>query len=419
MSIPAHYLRARTGLTKSSIIRAANYTKTRHRWHQRSQMSTTTIAPTDPPRIIFSGIQPTGIPHLGNYLGALREWVKLQDDAIPGEELIYSIVDLHALTMPQDPEVLREWRRQSFAILLAVGLKPERAMIFFQSAVPAHAELMWILSTVSSMGYLSRMTQWKSKLQLPENSTLEDSSARAKLRLGLFSYPVLQAADILVHSATHVPVGEDQKQHLEFSREVANSFNHIYGPVLTPPNTLVCKLPAKPRHSLPHQIRKLMCLDLPTIAPAKRIMSLKSPGQKMSKSHADPNSRILLTDEPETIHKKIKVALTDSEPGVTYDPKRRPGVSNLLDILSNFDTNCNLSPTELAKEHESSSLRILKEHVAKKVADHLAPIRERYAELMTNAVGREYLDKVAEEGARKAASNADKTMKRVKDAIGF
>ncbi|EFW22528.1 tryptophanyl-tRNA synthetase [Coccidioides posadasii str. Silveira] len=393
MSIPAHYLRARTGLTKSSIIRAANYTKTRHRWHQRSQMSTTTIAPTDPPRIIFSGIQPTGIPHLGNYLGALREWVKLQDDAIPGEELIYSIVDLHALTMPQDPEVLREWRRQSFAILLAVGLKPERAMIFFQSAVPAHAELMWILSTVSSMGYLSRMTQWKSKLQLPENSTLEDSSARAKLRLGLFSYPVLQAADILVHSATHVPVGEDQKQHLEFSREVANSFNHIYGPVLTPPNTLV--------------------------SPAKRIMSLKSPGQKMSKSHADPNSRILLTDEPETIHKKIKVALTDSEPGVTYDPKRRPGVSNLLDILSNFDTNCNLSPTELAKEHESSSLRILKEHVAKKVADHLAPIRERYAELMTNAVGREYLDKVAEEGARKAASNADKTMKRVKDAIGF
>nr|KMM63985.1 tryptophanyl-tRNA synthetase [Coccidioides posadasii RMSCC 3488] len=393
MSIPAHYLRARTGLTKSSIIRAANYTKTRHRWHQRSQMSTTTIAPTDPPRIIFSGIQPTGIPHLGNYLGALREWVKLQDDAIPGEELIYSIVDLHALTMPQDPEVLREWRRQSFAILLAVGLKPERAMIFFQSAVPAHAELMWILSTVSSMGYLSRMTQWKSKLQLPENSTLEDSSARAKLRLGLFSYPVLQAADILVHSATHVPVGEDQKQHLEFSREVANSFNHIYGPVLTPPNTLV--------------------------SPAKRIMSLKSPDQKMSKSHADPNSRILLTDEPETIHKKIKVALTDSEPGVTYDPKRRPGVSNLLDILSNFDTNCNLSPTELAKEHESSSLRILKEHVAKKVADHLAPIRERYAELMTNAVGREYLDKVAEEGARKAASNADKTMKRVKDAIGF
>ncbi|KJF59986.1 tryptophanyl-tRNA synthetase [Coccidioides immitis RS] len=393
MSIPAHYLRARTGLTKSSIIRAANYTRTRHQWHQRSQMSTTTIAPTDPRRIIFSGIQPTGIPHLGNYLGALREWVKLQDDATPGEELIYSIVDLHALTMPQDPEVLREWRRQSFAILLAVGLKPERAMIFFQSAVPAHAELMWILSTVSSMGYLSRMTQWKSKLQLPENSTLEDSSARAKLRLGLFSYPVLQAADILVHSATHVPVGEDQKQHLEFSREVANSFNHIYGPVLTPPNTLV--------------------------SPAKRIMSLKSPDQKMSKSHADPNSRILLTDEPETIHKKIKVALTDSEPGVTYDPKRRPGVSNLLDILSNFDTNCNLSPTELAKEHESSSLRILKEHVAKKVADHLAPIRERYAELMTNAVGRKYLDKVAEEGARKAASNADKTMKRVKDAIGF
>ncbi|WEW61856.1 Tryptophan--tRNA ligase, mitochondrial [Emydomyces testavorans] len=397
MSIPPRYLRARTRWPPTPYACAPQHFPTHYQWHQRSPITTTSSTPPgaspSSPRVIFSGIQPTGIPHLGNYLGALRQWVKLQDEAGPREELIYSIVDLHALTLPQDPVVLREWRRQAFAILLAVGLRAERAVLFFQSAVPAHAELMWILSTVSSMGYLSRMTQWKSKLQLPETSTLEDSGARAKLRLGLFSYPVLQAADILVHSATHVPVGEDQRQHLEFAREVANSFNHVYGPVLTSPDTLV--------------------------SPAKRIMSLKSPDQKMSKSHTDPNSRILLTDAPDTIHKKIKVALTDSQPGITYEPAKRPGVSNLLEILSEFDESCSLSPAELAREHENSSLRALKEHVAEKVAEHLAPIRERYAELMMDGRGKEYLENVAEEGAQKAAKNAERTMRRVKDAVGF
>ncbi|KAI1906609.1 Tryptophan--tRNA ligase, mitochondrial [Ophidiomyces ophidiicola] len=386
MSIPARNFQRHTGFCHASTLRS---------WHPRCPLFQRKSITTTPhaSRVIFSGIQPTGIPHLGNYLGALQQWVKLQNEAALEDKLLFSVVDLHALTLPQDPAVLQEWRRQSFAILLAVGLKPEKVALFFQSAVPAHTELMWILSTVSSMGYLSRMTQWKSKLQLPDSSTLDDSGARAKLRLGLFSYPVLQAADVLVHSATHVPVGEDQRQHLEFARDVANSFNQIYGPVLTAPDTLV--------------------------SPAKRVMSLKSPESKMSKSDPAPNSRILLTDDAYEIKNKIKVALTDSIPGISYDPVNRPGVSNLLELLSNFDSSCHLSPAELAREHENSSLKTLKEHVAEKVANHLAPIRQKYSELMAQASGRDHLDTIAQEGARIAADNAHGTMSRVKDAIGL
>ncbi|KAJ5612398.1 hypothetical protein N7510_005592 [Penicillium lagena] len=172
--------------------------------------------------IIFSGIQPTGVPHLGNYLGALRQWVKLQQDADPQTKLFFSIVDLHALTVPQNPDQLRRWRTEAFATLLAVGLDPKRSTIFYQSAVV-------------------ELTPVQSKLQLPEDTTLDHSAARQQLRLGLFSYPVLQAADILVHRATHVPVGEDQKQHLEFSRYTANSFNHLYGPIFPIPEAVICE----------------------------------------------------------------------------------------------------------------------------------------------------------------------------------
>ncbi|KAH1767608.1 hypothetical protein KXX41_005796 [Aspergillus fumigatus] len=198
---------------------------------------------------------------------------------------------------------LRNWRKETFATLIAVGLDPNRSTIFYQSAVHAHAELFWILCTIASMGYLSRMTQWKSKLQLPDNANLEDSTARSRLRLGLFSYPVLQAADILVHRATHVPVGDDQRQHLEFSRNTANSFNHVYGPIFPSPEAI--------------------------ISPAKRVMSLKEPTLKMSKSHADRRSRIILTDSPAEISKKINAALTDSELTITYDPRDVPAVVSL------------------------------------------------------------------------------------------
>ncbi|EYE97290.1 tryptophan--tRNA ligase MSW1 [Aspergillus ruber CBS 135680] len=353
--------------------------------HRRSSHSTKTSAAH---KTIFSGIQPTGVPHLGNYLGALREWVQLQNGATEGTKLLFSVVDLHALTVPQDAPWLRNCKKEMFATLLAVGLDPARSAIFYQSDVSAHTELFWILSTVASMGYLSRMTQWKSKLQLPENTNLEDSAARAKLRLGLFSYPVLQAADILVHRATHVPVGEDQRQHLEFSRNTANSFNHLYGSIFPLPEAL--------------------------ISPAKRVMSFKEPTLKMSKSHPDERSRILLSDTPEDIHRKIKGALTDSEPQLKYDPDNRPGVSNLIEILAHFEGK---SCEEVVSEFQHSSLGALKGHVASRIANHLQPIRERYIALIENKTG--YLEDVANQGSQVARSNAERTMKQVKEALGL
>ncbi|PYI10905.1 tryptophanyl-tRNA synthetase [Aspergillus sclerotiicarbonarius CBS 121057] len=342
----------------------------------------------DTTRTIFSGIQPTGVPHLGNYLGALREWVRLQNDTTEGTTLYFSIVDLHALTVPQESAQLRRWRKEAFATLLAVGLDPSRSTIFYQSSVQAHAELFWILCTVASMGYLSRMTQWKSKLQLPDDTTLDNSATRSRLRLGLFAYPVLQAADILVHRATHVPVGEDQKQHLEFSRNIANSFNHIYGSVFPSPEAL--------------------------ISPAKRVMSLKEPTLKMSKSHVDERSRILLTDSPDEIHKKIKAALTDSDTMITYDPIRRPGVSNLLELLGHFEGK---SCQDLALEFQSTSLRALKENLASYISNHLRPIRDKYISLMDDKTG--YLDDVSEQGARAARANAELTMRQVREVMGL
>ncbi|EEQ85861.1 tryptophanyl-tRNA synthetase [Blastomyces dermatitidis ER-3] len=359
----------------------------------RRNASATKCASTSNDRIIFSGIQPTGVPHLGNYLGALRQWVLLQNEAVPSTKLIFSIVDLHALTVPQDPTILRQWRKQLLATLIAVGINPKRSTIFFQSAVPAHSELMWILSTISSIGYLSRMTQWKSKLQLPEESTLDNSDAKSRLKLGLFSYPVLQAADVLVHRATDVPVGEDQKQHLEFTREIANGFNHIYGPVLVMPS--------------------------PLISPAKRVMSLKQPTLKMSKSHIDPRSRILLTDSAEEIHQKIKLALTDSEPGISYDRSKRPGVSNLIEILSHVQGGAggSMAFAELGREHQHLSMRAFKEHVANSLTEHLKGIREKYLELTSNTSS--YIDTIAEDGAKFARRNADITLKSVKDTLGL
>ncbi|KAJ5675900.1 hypothetical protein N7462_008797 [Penicillium macrosclerotiorum] len=232
------------------------------------------------------------------------------------------------------------------------------------------------------------MASFKSKLQLPEDITLDHSEARAQLRLGLFSYPVLQAADILVHRATHVPVGEDQRQHLEFSRYTANSFNHLYGPLFPIPEAL--------------------------ISPAKRVMSLKEPTSKMSKSHVDEKSRILLTDSPQEIQKKVKVALTDSEPMITYDPVHRPGVSNLIEIVSHFDE---VPCEDIALEYQSASLRALKAHVAHRITHHLQGIRERYLSIMEDQTGR--LESVAQQGAEAAQVNAAVTMRRVREVMGL
>jgi tryptophanyl-tRNA synthetase len=371
-------------------------------------------------KLIFSGIQPTGIPHLGNYLGALRGWVKLQNEADPSTKLVFSLVDLHAITVQQDPQVLREQRQESFAMLMAVGLDPHQSIMFHQSDVSAHSELMWILSCLASTGYLSRMTQWKDK-------TSDESEDSGKLKLGLFSYPVLQAADILLYGATHVPVGEDQAQHLEFARELANSFNHNFPgetetPILIPPETI--------------------------ISPAKRIRSLTDPALKMSKSHPNEKSRILLTDDKDTVHQKIKQAVTDSiETEIAYDPETRPGISNLIDLLyyadpvyevplhgsdpdvdgspgdseleplpPTFEAAEAIAKAAIVKDIKDLSKKALKERVADVVEQTVWPIRERYRELMGNPY---LLEMEAELGARKAKERAEVTLNNVKRAIGL
>ncbi|KAE8451829.1 hypothetical protein EG329_002669 [Mollisiaceae sp. DMI_Dod_QoI] len=258
--------------------------------------------------------------------------------------------------------------------------------------VQAHSELMWILSCTASMGYLSRMTQWKSKLSLSDNTSPLDESSKAKLKLGLFSYPVLQAADILVHRATHVPVGEDQSQHLEFARECVTNFNYTYGgDHLVAPQTI--------------------------LSPAKRIMSLTDPLSKMSKSASNPLSRILITDPPSTIKKKLMSALTDCTNSVSYSPTSRPGVTNLLHLLSAFHPN-GKSAEELGNELENSGMGLgaFKTLVADSVSEGLKGVRERFEEVM----GEEgYLDEVARKGAVKARESAEETMQIVRGAVGL
>ncbi|KAF2106766.1 tryptophanyl-tRNA synthetase [Lophiotrema nucula] len=356
------------------------------------------VAPVKPRsyKNIFSGIQPTGVPHLGNYLGALRQWVKLQNEADNKTNLYFSIVDLHAITVHQNAEQLRRWRKEMLVSLYAVGLDPARSVIFCQSMVPQHSELMWILSCHASMGYLSRMTQWKSKLSLPENASPLDATPKDKpaLRLGLFSYPVLQAADVLLYGTTHVPVGEDQAQHLEFTRELAASFNHAHSTtVFNQPETI--------------------------LSPAKRVMSLTNPTKKMSKSDADVKSRILITDEKDVIEKKIKSALTDSIEGVAYDRDARPGVSNLIDIMYYMDESVAASPEELARDFKDVSMRALKERVAEVVDKNIEPVRTTYNDIMAKDERDRYLTDEATHGAWKAKSQAGRKMEVVRSIMGL
>ncbi|KAI1757439.1 hypothetical protein F4782DRAFT_525252 [Xylaria castorea] len=342
--------------------------------------------------VVFSGIQPTGIPHLGNYLGALRPWRILQDLAGEDDKLIFSIVDLHAMTIPQNADTLRYGRREMLAALLAIGLDPKKSTLFYQSSVMQHSELMWILSCTASMGYLSRMTQYKSKLLAENKADDLESAISTRLKLGLFSYPVLQAADILVHRATHVPVGDDQKQHLEFARECVTNFNHTYNQeVLVPPETITTASP--------------------------RVMSLRDPFQKMSKSDRNERSRILITTKPMHITQRINSAVTDTLNEVTYEPQERPGVANLLEITAQ----CSAEPTtaaDLADELRGAPLGDLKARCIKAVTAELEGISERYTELLQRHGGK-YLDDIEAEGAEVARRNAEETMRLVRDAVGI
>ena len=319
---------------------------------------------------IFSGIQPTGNIHIGNYLGANRNWVRLQDEY----DAIYCVVDLHAITVPQDPTQFHSDRREAAKVLLAMGVDPQRSLLYYQSQVPQHTELAWILSTIASTGQLNRMTQFK------------DKADKAGSNLGLYAYPVLMAADILLYRAHAVPVGEDQKQHLELTRDLAERFNHRFGEEFPIPEPIIPERGA-------------------------RIMSLQDPSAKMSKSEPNPESRVLVLDDPDTIRHRIKRAVTDSGTDVRYDWETKPGVSNLIEIVSLFSD----APVEsIEAEYGSSGYGRFKEVVAEAVVEGLAPIRRAYREIDDAEV-----DRLMQKGALDARTRAERYQQAVRKRVGL
>ncbi len=325
---------------------------------------------------ILSGVQPTGQLHLGNYLGAIRQWTHLQDHY---DDCLFCIVDLHAITVPQDPAALRQHVRETAAAYIACGIDPEKHAIFVQSAVPAHSELAWIFSCHTPLGWLNRMTQFKEKA----------GKKRDHAVLGLYSYPVLMAADILLYHATHVPVGEDQKQHLELTRDIAGAFNRQYQQEI---------------FSLPEPL---------ILGEATRVMSLRDGTSKMSKSDPSDNSRIHLHDDNDTIARKIRKAKSDMLPGITYDPEARPESSNLLSIYAAL-SGLSLEQAEAACTH--LGFAEFKEKLAEITTAHLGPIREKMIALREDPA---YLDQILARGAQAARAKAEKTMAEVKHLVGL
>ncbi len=321
---------------------------------------------------IFSGVQPTGVVTLGNYIGAFRQFTTLQDEY----ECLFCIVDQHAITVPQDRLKLRESIRSLAALYLAVGIDPQKATLFIQSEVPAHAQAGWIMQCISYIGELERMTQFKDK-----------SEGKDGVSASLLTYPPLMAADILLYQTDIVPVGDDQKQHVELTRDLAERFNKRYNDILTIPEIRLPKNGA-------------------------RIKSLQDPLKKMSKSDPNKKSTITLLDTPKEIEKKIKSAVTDSEGIVAFDVENKPGVSNLLIIESALT---GTSIEDLVAQYKGVGYGDFKASVAKSVIDHLTPIQERYETLLHS----EQLDDILDEGARKANAMAQKTLKKMENAMGL
>jgi len=324
-------------------------------------------------KTVFSGVQPSGAMHLGGYLGAFRNWVALQDD--DAYDVIYCVVDLHAMTVPYDPAEFHRLRLETAKVLLAIGIDPDRSLLYMQSQVPQHAELAWILSTLTPTGVLNRMTQYKDKLDkgIPSN-------------LGLYSYPVLMAADILLYGADLVPVGEDQKQHLEMARDLAERFNNRFEVVFPIPEPLIPETSA-------------------------RVMSLVEPTAKMSSSDANPKNRINLDDSPDVIRKKVKSAVTDSDPTVRYDIAEKPGISNLLEIMS---ATTGRSVDDLAAEYATGGYGRFKEAVAEAIVAELASIRASLQNLDDAEVAR-----LLQKGALDARTRAERHQQDVRDAVGL
>ena len=326
-------------------------------------------------KIIFSGIQSSGNLHIGNYLGAIKQWTELQNT---GEyQNIFCVVDEHAITTPQYPAKLRSKILEVFTLYLALGIDPEKSIIFVQSNVPEHTELGWILNTITPIGELERMTQFKDK-----------SKKQKSVLAGLLNYPTLMAADILLYHTNIVPVGEDQLQHIELTRTIARKFNSTFGETFAIPEPFINK-------------------------EGKRIMGLDDPLKKMSKSAENPKNYIALLDSPETIREKIKAAVTDSASEVKYDMENKPAVSNLLTIYSLFSGK---AIAELEKEYEGKNYSVFKNDLAEIIIEGLSPIQKKYKELSANP---DYIKKVLREGAEKAKAIASQTMAEVRSKIGF
>ncbi|MCV2884366.1 tryptophan--tRNA ligase [Aestuariibacter sp. AA17] len=327
--------------------------------------------------IVLSGCQPSGQLTIGNYMGALRQWVNMQDD----HDCLYMLVDLHAITVRQDPKALYEACLDGLALYIACGIDPEKSTLFVQSHVPEHAQLAWILNCYAQMGELNRMTQFK------------DKSAKnvSNINVGLFAYPTLMAADILLYQANQVPVGDDQKQHLELTRDIATRMNNIYGnDLFTIPDPFIPEFGA-------------------------RIMSLQDPTKKMSKSDDNPNNFVGLLEEPKKVAKKIKRAVTDSDEQarIYFDREEKPGVSNLLTLLS---CATGRSIDELVPEYEDKMYGHLKTDVADAVVSFLEPMQEKYRAIRDDKA---YLDSVMRAGAEKASAKASVTLSNVYKAVGF
>ncbi|RJE76021.1 tryptophan--tRNA ligase [Pseudoalteromonas sp. MSK9-3] len=326
--------------------------------------------------VVLSGMQPTGGMTIGNYVGAINQWLNLQEN----HESYFMLADLHAITVRQKPEELRERVLNGIALYVACGIDPEKAALFVQSQVPEHAQLGWVLNCYAQMGELNRMTQFKDKSAKHANN----------INVGLFSYPALQAADILLYQAAQVPVGEDQKQHLELTRDIATRFNNLYGEVFKLPEPYIPELGA-------------------------RVMSLQDPLKKMSKSDDNPNAFIMMLDEPKKIEKKLKKAVTDSDEQarIYFDRAEKPGVSNLLTLLS---VATKRSVADLVPEYEDKMYGHLKKDTADAVVAMIEPIQSRFKEIRED---QNRLDEIMRSGAEKAQTQAQTTLKAVYDAVGF
>lgn len=325
-------------------------------------------------KVIFSGIQPSGNLTIGNYIGAMKNFVALQDEY----GCYYCIVDLHAITVRQDPAELRRRSFELAALYLAVGLDPGKITLFIQSHVPAHSELAWILNCFTYMGELTRMTQFKDKSRKNEEN----------INVGLFDYPALMAADILLYQADLVPIGEDQRQHLEITRDLAIRFNNAYSPTFTVPEAYFGKLGA-------------------------RVRSLQDPSAKMSKSDADENAFIAILDDPDAVRRKLRRAVTDSDSRVHFDAENKPGVSNLMTIFASM---ADMEIPEVETHFEGKGYGAFKDEVAEAVIEGMRPVREKFANLIAD---RRYLEGVLNSSADRAERVARRTLAKVQKKIGL